>query len=637
YRRPDSFAATVSTSLLGSTLHFEGAHNNFTWLIGARQKTSSYVLKTLDTKGDYKPSFYDVQSFLTWSRELSRSSWEVDLLTSISGNKYFLVPLSRQSDFGTVNQALRLTVYFDGQETDRYQTYLGGLSFINKRGPYKDLILKYIFSAYRANESETYDILGEYSLDELETDFGKSSFGQVKFNIGSGSFLEHARNYLDATVYNAEHKGKKIFAPDTVKRFSQVYEWGVKLQHEEINDHLNEWKMTDSAGYSVPQGNPNTIDLQDVVKNRISLSSNRAMGYVQASWGKMKKDSGEFTLTAGMRGNYWDLNQQFVTGPRATFAWKPHWHQKKNPKKLVDILFKAASGYYYQPPFYREMRDPYGNINRDIKAQTSIHYVLGSDLNFVAWGRNFKFISELYYKQLKNLIPYEIDNVRIRYYATNSANGYATGLDLKVNGEFVKGVDSWISMSVMQTREDIRNDYYVLNYNKEGDLIIPGYTTDDTVARSVTKHPGFIPRPTDQRVNFGLFFQDYIPNFERCKMHMNLIFGSGLPFGPPDYNRYKDTLRMPPYRRVDIGFSYDLLSKKTKWDKTLAEDSVTWVKTKKFWKGFESIWLSMEVYNLLGTNNTISYLWVKDVTDRSYAIPNYLSRRLVNLRMLVKF
>jgi hypothetical protein len=646
YRQPDSFAATVSGSLLGSTLHLEGSglDNRFTWIIGARQKTSRYVLQSLDTKGDYKPSFYDVQSYCTL--DLS-DTWQADLLTNISGNKYFLVPVSRQSDFGTVNEALRLSVYFDGQETDAYNTYMGGLSLTNKRGAYQDLILKYIVSAYRANESETYDILGQYSLDELETDFGKDNFGQVKFNIGSGGFLEHARNYLNATVYNVEHKGKKSIVRDSLHPIEQLYYWGVKGQHEEIDDRLSEWKMVDSAGYSLPQGDPNQIELQEVVKNKILLGSNRFSGYMQGSWGLLKKDTSEVTFTAGVRANYWDLNKQFLAGPRATLAYKPHWRKKKNPKELANVLFKAAAGYYYQPPFYRELRDPYGNINRDVKAQTSIHYVAGAIVNFKAWNRDFKFTSELFYKQLKNLIPYEIDNVRIRYYATNNASGYSTGADFKLNGEFVKGVDSWMTLSLLQTKEDIKNDYYVLNYNKEGELIIPGYTTDDTIANSVTKYPGYIPRPTDQRVNFSLFFQDYLPKFERCKMHLNLIYGSRLPFGPPSYERYKDTLRMPSYRRVDIGFSFDLLNSGTHWDKNGVKDtlwtpgserdSIHWEKTRKFWKGFDSIWLSMEVYNLLAVNNTISYLWIKDVTDRQYAIPDYLSRRLLNIRLVVKF
>jgi hypothetical protein len=651
YRQPDSFASTVSSSLLGSTFHMEGIGrdsglaNRFTWIIGARQKTSRYILKSLDTKGDYKPSFYDVQSYCTLDLT---DTWQADLLTNFSGNKYFLEPLSRQSDFGTVNEALRLSVYFEGQETDAYNTYMGGLSFTNKRGAYKDLILKYIVSAYRAHEQETYDILGEYSLDELETDFGKDNFGQVKFNIGAGGFLEHARNYLDATVYNLEHKGKKIIPRDSLHHVQQLYYWGVKGQHEEINDKISEWKMVDSAGYSLPQSNPNIIELQDVVKSNITLASNRFSAYAQGSWGVVRKDTSEMTFTAGMRANYWDLNEQFLAGPRATFAFKPNWKQRKDStKKRIDILFKAAAGYYYQPPFYRELRDPYGHINRDVKAQTSIHYVVGSLLNFKAWNRDFKFTSELFYKQLKNLVPYEIDNVRIRYYANNNASGYVAGLDTKLSGEFVKGVDSWVTLSVLQAREDIKDDYYVLNYNKAGELIIPGYTSDDTIASSVTKYPGYIPRPTDQRVNFSLFFQDYIPKFERCKMHMNLLYGSRLPFGPPSYERYKDTLRMPPYRRVDIGFSFDLLNKGTHWDKNgitdslwtkgSDRDSVNWVKTKKFWKGFESIWLSAEVYNLLAVNNTISYLWIKDVTDRQYAIPNYLSRRLINVRLVVKF
>ena len=303
--------------------------------------------------------------------------------------------------------------------------------------------------------------------------------------------------------------------------------------------------------------------------------------------------------------------------PRITFAYKPNWKK--------DILFRASSGYYYQPPFYREMRDFNGNINTNIKAQQAIHFVVASDYNFIAWNRPFKYVTEVYYKSLSSLIPYEVDNFRLRYYAQNSAVGYATGIDMKVNGEFIKGIESWASISVMQTRENIKNDFYYEYYNNSGEKIIPGFTNNTVHADSIKYEPGYIPRPTDQRVSFSIFFQDYLPKFPDCKMHLNLLFGTSVPFGPPTFDKYKDTLRMPSYRRVDIGFSYQVV----KEEKPLPiHNPFHFVK---------SVWVSMEVFNLLDINNTVSYLWIKDVSNRQYAIPNYLTGRLLNLRTVMKF
>ncbi|NTW32821.1 MAG: TonB-dependent receptor, partial [Bacteroidetes bacterium] len=319
----------------------------------------------------------------------------------------------------------------------------------------------------------------------------------------------------------------------------------------------------------------------------------------------------------GVRANYWDYNKQLIVSPRATFSFKPDWVKR--------FIFRFSTGYYSQPPFYREMRDFKGNINKDLKAQTSIHFVLSSQYDFMAWGRPFKYVTEAYYKILDNLVPYDVDNVRIRYYAKNNAHGYATGIDMKVNGEFVKGIESWASLSVMKTMEDIKDDFYYDYFNKSGEQIIAGYSFDQVAVDSLRHEPGYIPRPTDQRVNFALFFQDYLPKNPTYKMHLSLVFGSSLPFGPPTFNRYKDTLRIRPYRRVDIGFSKQLKSETTK------------LKSKNPFRHFKTIWLSAEVFNLLQINNTISYIWIKDITNRQYAIPNYLTPRQLNIRLIAQF
>jgi hypothetical protein len=613
YRKPSKFAGTVSGSLLGGNIELEGVSKShrFSWMIGSRYKSTKYLLGKIDTKGQYKPSFVDVQGFATYSLT---TNWELDLLGNYASNKYQIIPENRETDFGTLNQALRLKIYFDGQEVDKFNTMLGALSAIY-RSENEKTNLKFIVSAFKSKESEAFDIQGQYYIADLETDFGKPNFGEEVGERGVGTFLDHARTDLTAYVYSGEHKGGYSFT-----RNKQVL-WGAKYSFENITDKLSEWKFVDSAGYSLPTTPPNDpqeeIILQDVIKQKINIMSNRVSGFLEGIINKELKDTSMISFTAGIRANYWDLNKQALVGPRATLGLKPHWKK--------DFLFKLSSGYYYQPPFYRELRDYNGNINYNIKAQTSIHFVLSSDYNFKAWKRPFKFIVEAYYKYLDNIIPYEIDNVRIRYSAKNNASGYATGIDLKINGDFVKGLESWASLSVMQTQENIKDDYFYTYYNSDGDTIVPGYTANYIKVDSTRTEPGYIPRPTDQRVSFGLFFQDKMPGLPDLKMHLNLLFGTGVPFGPPGSERYKQVLRMPPYRRVDIGFSYQVLRENRK------------LKEKGFGRYLKSVWLSLEVFNLLATNNTVSYIWVEDVTNRQYAVPNYLTQRQLNLRLIVKF
>ena len=338
--------------------------------------------------------------------------------------------------------------------------------------------------------------------------------------------------------------------------------------------------------------------------------------YIQNSWNFHFGNANAY-LIAGIRASYWDINKQFILSPRATLSVKPQWKR--------DILFRFSAGYYQQPPFYRELRDLEGNINPDVKAQKSIHFVASMDMNFTAWDRPFKFITEAYYKILEDLVPYVVDNVRIRYYGDNLSKGFAYGIDFKVNGEFIKGVESWASLSFLKTMEDIQGDNYWEYYNEEGELIIPGYTENQVAVDSTQVFPGYIPRPTDQRVSFALFFQDYIPRNPTWKMHIKLIFGSGLPFGPPNSPKYTHTYRMPPYRRVDIGFSKQLIGGYSSFG------------PKNPLKHIESAWVSLEVFNLFQIANTISYIWVKDKNGREYAVPNYLTPRLINVRLAVNF
>ena len=605
YKRPDKFTATIMGSLLGASVSAEGASKNkkFTALGGFRYRSNRYVLSSLDTDGQYFPVFMDGQALLSYdvSEKLT-----ISLLGHYSSNKYRFVPVNRETDFGTISEALRFTVYFDGQEVNTFETGTGAIIATYKAR--NDLTLKFISSYFRSNESETFDVQGQYWLGVLDNDLGSESLGQVAYNRGIGTFLNHGRNYLNIDVWNVSHRGKWTHPKNTV-------EWGAKYQIENVHDRLSEWQMIDSSGYSIPQTPSDQIVLKESLRTDISLFSHRIDGYVQNNF--LFNDTSKHRLNLGARFNWWSVNNQFVGGPRATYSFDPRW-------KKADMIFRFSGGMYWQPPFYRELRDLNGELNRDIRAQLSVHAVVGTDWNFWAWGRPFKLTAEAYYKYLDNLVPYEIDNVRIRYYATNNARGYATGLDLRVNGEFVKGIESWASMSVMTVQEDLKDDFYYERYNAAGEKITPGLTTDNVPVDSIRREPGYIPRPTDQRVNFSLFFQDYVPKLPQLKVHLNLVFGTGMPFGPPSYTRYQDTLRIPPYRRVDIGFSYMLKGEKRK------------LGPKNPFRHFKSIWLSAEVFNLLGINNTLSYLWIQDITARQYAVPNHLTTRQLNVKLVIK-
>lgn len=617
YRRPSGFGGSATVSLLGASLHLEGisADRKTTWLLGLRQKSNQYLLGSLQTKADYQPSFTDFQTYIT--RKLS-PKLEIAFLGNYSHNLFRMVPHDRETSFGTIQQAYRLRVYFEGQEDDKFLNGTGAFTLAYK--PQERLSLRLIASAFRSRESETYDILGQYWIGELENDQSGNANQRVIEERGVGSYLNHARNRLDATVVALEHKGTFLMPGD------QTLNWGLKFQHEAIDDKIREWTLIDSAGYALPLARdsagythpalhpPLTLPVTARVKANNTTRSERISGYLQRSW-SWKSDSVSYSLNMGVRAQYWSLNSQAVISPRASISVKPSWKR--------DVVFRLAGGWYYQPPFYRELRDYAGIVHPDVKAQKSVQVVAGADYNFKAWDRPFKLVAELYYKNLSHLIPYDVDNVRIRYAATNNAHGFAAGLDLKVNGEFVPGVESWAGLSVMKSMEDIEDDFFWEYYNAEGQKIIPGFTSDVVAVDSVKIEPGYLPRPSDQRVSFNLFFQDYLPNNPTYKMHLNLVFGTGLPFGPSASPRYQHVFRTPPYRRVDIGFS-----------KLIQSEAGS---TRGFLRHFTSIWLTAEVFNLLQFSNTVSYVWVTDINGRRYAIPNYLTPRMLNVKMMVNF
>ncbi len=602
YRKPTDYNASVSASLLGASAHAEGVlPSGFTFLTGVRYKTTQYVLNSLETEGEYRPQFVDIQSYFTYD---IGEKLELSFLGNYAKNQYRFVPETRSTEFGTIQYAYNLKMYFDGQEIDDFTTKLGAITL--KYSPTKKFTNKLIFSAFNTAEKESFDIQSQYLLNELDKRIGSDTFGDSIMNLGIGTQLEHARNVLDANVYSIAYKGRYA-------NRKHELEWGIKYQYDEIDDKLEEWNLLDSAGYSLPYSKFR-VNLKETLLSNIQFESNRFSAYLQDSY-LFEGNLGEWNFTSGLRVNYWDFNKQTIVSPRASLSFLPDWWRKvkiatdsadteilKYQKKKVDILFRIAAGVYYQPPFYKELRNFEGQLNEDIKAQRSIHFVFGSDYNFRIWGRPFKLITELYYKELMHLIPYQVDNVRIRYYADDIAKGYAYGIDCKLNGHFVKEVDSWVSVSLMQTHEDIRHDQH-----------------------------GYIPRPTDQLLNVGLFFQDYLPSNELYKMHLTLLYGSRLPHGPPERERYEATLRMPSYKRVDIGFSRDIKPQNSK---------------NMFFKKFDRIWISAEIFNLLGINNTISYTWITVVpnsvnpnptTPEQFAVPNRLTARRFNLRLIAKF
>jgi hypothetical protein len=590
YKRPKRFAGSVMASLLGASLHLEGASKNekLTYLFGARQKTNQYLLQAQPTKGVYNPSFTDIQALVNYR---FNKKWEVEAIGNYARNRFNFVPEEATSSFGLVNKAYQLRVFFDGSEIDQFDSRFAGVSTTYR--PNDKLKLKLLASGFQTNEFETYDIGGEYLLGELETDLSKENFGQIKTYLGTGIIQDHARNYLKVNVGNLAHRGSYSAG----KHFVQ---WGADVNITNIADQLHEWERRDSSGFTQPY-DTSSLRMMNLYSASANLNYSTLSGFVQDNF--RFNDSLDLTMSIGARFNYDELNHEFIASPRLQAAYKPR-------KWKRDMVFRAAAGVYAQPPFYREMRDLQGNLNTDLKAQKSYHMLLGSNYNFKVLNRPFKFTTELYYKHLWDVVPYIFDNVRIRYYGQNEATAYAYGGEVRLYGDIVKGATSWISIGVMKTSEYLTDS----NYHKVGG-------GDSTV------NPGYIPRPADQRFMIGMYFEDYIPRHPSYKAHINLMYATGLPIGPPSAPRYADTLRLPDYKRVDIGFSALLLDGAKKERPYHS-----------FFKNISSIWASIEVFNLLGIQNTLSYTWIQDQSSgKTFAVPNRLTSRLINVKLLFNF
>lgn len=593
YKRPKEFAGSATLSMLGVGAHIEGTgiRNRLSYMLGVRQKSNQYLLQAQQTKGVYNPTFTDVQSYLSYQ---FNTEWQLDFFGNYARNRFDFVPESSTQSFGLINKAFQLRTFFTGAETDKFDSRYGGLSLTNT--PNDRLTLKLIASGFQTNETETYDIQGEYLLGEIETDLGKENFGEVKYALGTGLIHNYARNYLNVNVGNLGHKGSY----DAKRHFLQ---WGVNGEFVGISDKLNEWERRDSAGFSQPFSD-SVLNMAKRYKTSQDFGYQRITAYLQDN---IAFDSLGLVLTGGIRFNYNTLNNEVLVSPRLQLSYKPKWEKR-------DVIFRAATGIYNQPPFYREMRSLDGTINTNVKAQKSYHAVGGFDINFKGLaGRPFKFTTELYYKYMWDLVPYEYDNVRIRYFGRNAAKGYAYGSEFRLYGDLVKDAESWISLGIMKTGEDVLDDQ----------IVYKGVAGND----SATVNPGYIPRPTDSRVSFGLYFADYLPRNKNFKLFLNGLYSTGLPFGPPDQNRYGDTLRIPSYKRVDIGFSTLLIDGERK-DRPRYS----------FFKQVKSMWLSLEVFNLLGIQNTLSYTWIQDQSsNRTYAVPNRLTSRLLNLKLVTSF
>jgi hypothetical protein len=595
YRKPTEVQASLDASLLGVSVSAGDISDDgkFTGIVGLRYRDNSLFVNAKETQTNFKPTFLDAQTYLSYK---FNNKLEIGFLGNIAINKYSYKPLTRQTNFGTLADPVALLVFYEGQEEDKYDTYFGALKATYVAS--QNYTAKFIGSIYQTQEQEYFDILAQYRLGEVDTSIGSENLGDVTFSEGIGSQLTHARNNLDALIVNLEHKGNASIGENEI-------EYGVKFTHEDIRDRVQEYEIIDSAGFSI---RPPLVDFANLqpyepftseivpytnIRAQNDVQINRLSGYGQ--WSRRTTiGSSDLWLNAGVRAHNWTVSgqdiqstTQTVFSPRGQVSLKPNWDR--------DMLFRLSGGVYHQPPFYRELRDSTGTVRPGVKAQKSIHIVFGNDYSFSLWDRPFTLNSEVYYKKLTNVNPYTLDNVRIRYRASNNAVAYAYGLDLRLAGEFVPGTESWISLGYLKTEENI----------------------DDK---------GYIFRPTDQRLKIGMLFQDYVKVVPNLKGYLNLQYNTGLPGGSPSYaDPYNFQERLPDYKRVDLGVSYVLID-------------ATRSKEEGVFKYFKELTLGAEIFNIFDVQNSISNTFVRDVyTKVQYSIPNYLSPRVFNVRLTAKF
>ena len=567
YKRPKRTEASLTASLLGASAYLGIASKKFTWTNGVRYKTNRYLLGSLQTKGEYKPSFLDYQTYLSWQPS---KRWQIDFIGNISDNHYNFQPEDRETNFGTLQNVKKFRVYFDGQEKDLFRTYFGSLSITRHLSPRTDVSL--LASAFSTREQERYDIQGQYWLTQTET----------SENLGVGTYMQHSRDYLNANV-----KSLKLMLQHRMGKHK--IEGGVTYKVEQVKENSAEYEYRDSAGYNVPHTGRD-LRMIYALRAKNELNAKRIEAYLQDTWNFQTRDSVPtlFTFNYGVRFAHWSFNGESIVSPRASLTI--------TPGKNRNLSFRIAGGLYYQAPFYKELRDTsmingvtYATLNERIRSQRSIHALASMSYRFEMMGRPFKFTAEAYYKALSQLVPYSVDNVKVTYYGDQQATGHATGLDLKLFGEFVPGTDSWLTLSVMNTR---------MRLNGKS-----------------------IPLPTDQRYALNLYFTDYFPGTTRWRMSLKLAYADGLPFATPHQELENNSFRAPAYKRADIGMSYRLLDNHDGSRNTI----------------FKNVWIGLDCLNLFGINNVNSYYWVTDISGQQYAVPNYLTGRQINGRVTVEF
>ena len=566
YRKPQGFESVLMASLLGASAYVGAGNDRFSFSGSVRYKTTSYLLGTLDTKGEYDPSFLDYQTYMCWT---PNTKWEIGVIGNAAVNSYNFTPTDRNTTFGTADNPHTFKVYYEGWEKDRFNTLFGALDIKRKED---NSLYRFNLSAFQSHESETFDILSQYWLDENGADN----------SLAVGSFMQHARNRLKATVYTASFKASH--ATDLLGTIG----WGLEYRQETVGDHMREWELRDSAGYTLPYTQTGPMQMIYSLKSDHGISNDKASAYIQDTY-RFNTGIGLFTLNAGLRTSWWSWNNEITFSPRLMVGFTPAFNE--------DFTFRFQAGVYHQTPFYKEIKDTVNtggiysvNLNKDIRSQRSIQFVLGGDYDFRVYNRPFKFTTEIYYKKLDRLIPYNLDNVRIVYYGENCAHGYAAGIDMKLYGEFVPGTTSWLTFSLMSTRENIGGKW--------------------------------LPRPTDQLYNLSLYFTDYFPRRESWKMSLRCSLADGLPFGPTHSGREKQTFRAPAYKRVDIGLSYKIFDY-SKHPHIYGKSGF-----------FKDIWAGVDALNLLGINNVNSYYWITDIQNIQHAVPNYLTGRQLNFRII---
>jgi hypothetical protein len=566
YKRPTRFEASTEASLMGGGIYVGYGNKKLSWTNSIRYKTNRLLLGSLETNGEYRPNFLDYQTYLSYR---PNERWTIDLIGSINNNHYNFKPTNRETSFGTMENVKSFRIYFDGQEKDIFRTYFGSVALTRLFS--KNTTLSLQASAFSTNERECYDIQGQYWLTQTET----------SENLGVGTYFEHTRNYLKAHVESF----KMTFKHQLYKHSIEI---GATLKMEHIKNNSTEYEVRDSSGYSIPHTGKDLYMIYSL-RERNTINTNRFEVYAQDTW-RFASTNGNthFTLNYGIRLSHWNFNRETIVSPRLSLCIIPVFNE--------NVTFRLATGLYYQAPFYKELRDTSTvnrittvNLNRNIRSQQSIHFIAGYDYRFKINNRPFRFTAEAYYKALQNLIPYSVNNVKVVYYGKNEASGHITGLDLKLYGEFVPGTDSWLSLSVMDTKMKL--------------------------------HEQTIPMPTDQRYSLNLFFTDYFPNTDKWKMSLSLSLADGLPFSAPHQEQYRASFRAPAYKRADIGMSYCLFDKTKQGKESL----------------FRNVWLGLECLNVFGINNVNSYYWVTDVTNQQYAVPNYLTGRMLNARLTVEF